>query len=199
MSSPSFPHARPCRRRSVLPQLFALAVLLALGACDGDSPFAPAKEAVGAAGQPASPDLALATTAQRILFSSYRKGSYDVFKMDPLGSNVLRLTSFGKYETESAWSYDNKRIAMIRPRRDASNIEHSDIYLMNADGTNKHWARSLPSSFAMRYPSWSPDGSRLVVSVYLDGVPYLATLKLATGEMALVFASGQVTPGTEPS
>ena len=86
--------------------------------------------------------------------------------MDPLGSGVVRLTSFAKYEWEPAWSYDNKRIAMVRPRLDASNVEHYDIYLMNADGTNKRWARPLPSWFGIRFPSWSPDGSHLVVSVF---------------------------------
>jgi hypothetical protein len=34
-----------------------------------------------------------------------------------------------------AWSWDNKRIAFSRFRPDASNVLHSDIYLLNADGT----------------------------------------------------------------
>lgn len=206
MLSPSYQHPMSRSFRSALPRLLVLAASLALGACDdsplapADTPGAPAEEALVPTDQPAAPDLALATTGQRILFSSSRKGGYDLFKMDPQGYNVVRLTSFADYESEPAWSYDNKRIAMIRPRRDASNIEHSDIYLMNADGTNKRWARSLPSSFHIRYPSWSPDGSRLVVSVILGGKPYLATLKLATGELAFVKTVGSpVEQGTEPS
>jgi len=192
---------------SRLPQLLVLAASLALVACDGaadplapaDAPADPAEESLVPADQPAAPDLALATTGQRIVFSSSRKGGYDLFKMDPQGYTVVPLTSLATYETEPAWSYDNKRIAMIRPRLDASNIEHSDIYLMNADGTNKHWARSLPSSFDIRYPSWSPDGSRLVVTVILGGKPYVATLKLATGDLAFVWADGHVVEGSDPS
>jgi Tol biopolymer transport system component len=207
MSCPSFPHVMRPLRRSVPPMLLALAALLALSACDGsDNPLEPAdtqplpaEEALSPTEQPAAPDLALATSAQRIVFSSARKGTADIFKMDPLGSSVVRLTSFGKYEWEPAWSYDNKRIAMVRPRLDASNVEHYDIYLMNADGTNKHWARSLPSSFGIRFPSWSPDGSHLVVSVFLGGSYYLATMKVATGELAFVMAGGQIVQGTEPS
>jgi len=118
---------------SRLPQLLVLAASLALVACDGaadplapaDAPADPAEESLVPADQPAAPDLALATTGQRIVFSSSRKGGYDLFKMDPQGYNVVPLTSFANYETEPAWSYDNKRIAMIRPRLDASNIEHS--------------------------------------------------------------------------
>ncbi len=207
MSCPSSPHVMRPRRRSVPPMSLALAALLALSACDGsDNPLEPAdtpplaaEEALNTAEQPAAPDLALATSAQRILFSSARKGTNDVFKMDPLGSSVVRLTSFAKYEWEPAWSYDNKRIAMVRPRLDASNVEHYDIYLMNADGTNKRWARPLPSWFGIRFPSWSPDGSHLVVSVSLGGPYYLATLKVATGELAFVMVGGQLVQGTQPS
>jgi Tol biopolymer transport system component len=207
MFCPSFPHVMPRLRRSVPPQLIVLAALLALGACDGadnplepaDTPPLPAEAALSPAEQPAAPDLALATTAQRIVFSSARKGTQDVFKMDPLGTSVVRLTSFAKYEWEPAWSYDNKRIAMVRPRLDASNVEHYDIYLMNADGTNKRWARSLPSSFGIRFPSWSPDGSHLLVSVYLGGTYYLATMKVATGELAFVMAGGQIVQGNDAS
>jgi TolB protein len=187
------------RLRAALSRLLALAVPLAFGACDGgDSPLAPSDEALVPADQRA-PDLALATTAQRIVFSSSQQGIYNLSKMDPQGNNVVRLTSFADYADEPAWSYDNKRIAMVRPRLDASKIQHQDIYLMNADGTNKRWARSLPSSFHIRYPSWSPDGSRLVVTVILGGVPYVATLKLATGELAFVMADGHVVQGSEPS
>jgi TolB protein len=190
--------------RFILPRLVVLVVSMALGACDGsDSPLAPA-DTPPAPPEPAlapadQSDLALATTGQRIVFSSSRKGGYNLFKMDPQGNNVVRLTSFTDYADEPAWSYDNKRIAMVRPRLDASKIQHQDIYLMNADGTNKRWARSLPSSFHIRYPSWSPDGSRLVVTVILGGNSYVATLKLTTGELAFVMADGHVVQGSEPS
>ncbi len=207
MSSPSFPHVMPRLRRSVPFLLLTLATLLALGACNGgdsplaptDQPPAPAEESFVSTGQPGTPDLALATTVQRIVFSSFRKGGWDLFRMNPQGYDVVRLTSLADYEAEPAWSYDNKRIAMVRPRLDASNIRRSDIYLMNADGTNKRWARPSPSLFDVRYPSWSPDGSRLAVTVVFQGLPYLAVLKVATGEMAFVMLGGQVVQGTYPS
>ena len=207
MLSPSRQHPMLQSSCSTLPRLLLLAASLALGACDGgdsplapaDTPPAPSEEALVPDDQSVAPDLALATTAQRILFSSSRKGGYDLFKMDPQGYNVARLTSFANYETEPAWSHDNLRIAMVRPRLDASNVEHSAIYLMKADGTNKHWARSVPSSFDMRNPSWSPDGSRLVLSVILGGKPYLVTLKLASGDLAFVTLGGHILEGSYPS
>jgi Tol biopolymer transport system component len=193
--------------RSLLPRRLALAAALALSACDGgesplapaDTPTAPTEQTLAPAGQPGAPDLALATTAQRILFTSTRAGGYDIFRMDPLGYNVARLTSFGYYASEPAWSYGNTRIAMIRPRKDASNVEHADIYLMNADGTNKHWARAQPSSFDIRFPSWSPDGVHLAVAVIIGGKPYLAQMDAGTGYLAFVPHAGKVIQGNYPS
>ena len=205
MLSPS-PRQPTLRSSRFLLALLALAAPLAFGACGGDSPLAPAdpsptpdEQAPASTEQTAAPDLALATTWQRILFSSARKGGYDLFKMDPQGYNVVRMTSFGYYASEPAWSADNKRIAMIRPRRDGANVEHSDIFLMNADGTNKHWARSQPSVFDIRFPSWSSDGVHLAVSVFLGGKPYLATMDVTNGNLAFVTFAGKIIQGNYPS
>jgi Tol biopolymer transport system component len=70
---------------------------------------------------------------------------------------------------------------------------------MNADGTNKRWARSLPSWFGITEPSWSPDGSTLVVTVLFQYTPYLATMKVSTGEMAFVTLGGKTVQGRRPS
>jgi WD40-like Beta Propeller Repeat len=122
------------RLRALLSRLLALAVLVALGACDGgdsplepaDTPAAPAEEALVPADQPAAPDLALATTGQRIVFTSARKGGRDIFTMDPQGYNIVRRTATVVEESDPAWSYDNKRIAMVRMRPDGSNTLHQD-------------------------------------------------------------------------
>jgi dipeptidyl aminopeptidase/acylaminoacyl peptidase len=208
MLSPSSRHSTLRTYHLRLGRLLAFAVPLALGACGSDdSPLAPAEEAAapaeqtaGPTEQAAAPDLALATTGQRILFSSARTGAgYDIFRMDPQGYSVVRLTTFGYYGAEPAWSYGNTRIAMIRPRRDAANVEHSDIFLMNADGSNKHWARSQPSSFDMRYPAWSRDGVHLAVAIFLGGKPYLATMDVTNGNMSFVTLGGKVIQGNFPS
>jgi Periplasmic component of the Tol biopolymer transport system len=200
MLSLSSPYPTLRAYRLMVARLLALAVPLAFGACGSDgSPLAPADPSPAAAEPTAAPDLLLATTGQRILFSSFRNGGHDLFKMDPLGYNVARVTSFGYYAAEPAWSADNKRIAMIRPRRDGANVEHADIYLMNADGSNKHWARSQPSSFDIRYPSWSSDGVHVVVAVFFGGKPYLATLDVTNGNMAFVLFNGKVIQGNYPS
>jgi Tol biopolymer transport system component len=190
--------------RPRLGRLLALAVPLAFAACGaGDSPLAPADAPAGSAEVPAATsaaaDLALLGTAQRILFVSTRAGGYDVFKMDPTGANVSRVSFFGYYGTEPAWAWDNKRIALIRPRKDAQNVEHADLFLMNADGSNKHWARSQPSPFDMRYPAWSPDGVHVVMAIMLGGKPYLATMNVTNGNMSFVLFAGKIVQGNFPS
>jgi Tol biopolymer transport system component len=193
---------RLCRFR--LPRPLVLAVSLALGACDGGGDLlapASADDALAPAAESAAPGGALAAiTAPRIAFTSYRNNGHpDIYLMDPLGGNVTRLTSWAGDEVGAAWSYDNKRIALVRSRLDATNTRHDDVYLIDADGTHKRWARSSPSSFFIADPSWSPVGSRLVVTVALGGKSYLATMNVATGEMAFVTLGGKTVEGYQPS
>ena len=75
---------------------------------------------------------------------------------------------------------------MVRSRLDASNVAHADIFLMNADGTGKRWARALPSSFPILAPSWSKDGKRIAATVIIGGEARLALMDVATGNMTYV-------------
>ena len=195
------------RLRSAFSRLLALAVLVALGACDGaDSPTAAGPEPLAppdnqlspATESPASDYVGTAGTLQRIVFMSSRKGGIELFKMDPQGNNVARLTTTPDEEQGVAWSYDNKRIATVRKRADG-NTSRDDIYLMNADGSNGHWARSTPFPYYLSDPSWSPDGSRLVLTVAVENGWYLGWLDLATGQIGLFNAAAGGWLGRRPS
>jgi Tol biopolymer transport system component len=200
MLFPSCHHPMVRSFRSMLPRLLVLGVAFTLEACDGaDSPLAPANEpAPSDAAAPA--DAVAALTAQRIAFTSYANMRGDIYLVDAQGNNRTALTSWANTEFAPSWSYDHKHVAMVRPRLDATNAQYYDIYLMDADGTHKHWAKSYSSSFQIMDPSWSPDGSRLVVTVTLQGFPYIATLELATGTLALVSqVGGAFMQGRDPS
>jgi TolB protein len=179
-----------------------LALALAVTACDGgDSPLAPdAAEPLaaepGAERAPAAPEFLTAGTGPRILFSSPRTGGTDIYRMAPDGTNVVRVTSFTGAETLPAWSWDNKRIALVRLRKDNSDIMRDDIYIMNADGTQGHWARPYASSWTVTSPSWSPDGTRIVVTVGVQGNGYLGVIDLATGGIGFI---GGGIAGGDPS
>lgn len=205
MYSPPWQHPLIRALSSMRPQLLVLSVLVALGGCDqGGEPFAPtsADESLAPSSEavPAALEYLPAASTSRIVFLSDRIGyQSDVYTMDPQGNNVTRLTTTFDEEAAPAVSWDNKHIAMVRVRRDAAYIQHDDIYLMDVDGSNGHWARSATYGYNLGDPSWSPDGSRLVLSVNVGGTQYLGVLNLATGTIrALAEASGGV-KGFRPS
>ena len=165
--------------------VFGLA--LAVAACNSEnSPLSPESSELPA---PEAVETVTATpgllAVSGILFASSRTGGGDIYRMGPDGTGLVRTTSFSGPESSPVWSWDHQRIAMVRSRVDASNVSHYDIYIMNADGTGKHWARSLPSSFDILAPSWSKDGTRLAVTV-LIGTGRLALMDVATGNMTYV-------------
>jgi len=176
--------------------MLVLALSLALGACDSaESPLNPTEDPLVPATEPVSAeaigsDNALALiTSQRIAFTSTRNGGYDSYKMDTQGDNVAPLATSADMEWAPAWSYDNKRIAMGRPRKDASNFIHYDIWLIDADGSNGHWARINPLSYDFYNPAWSPSGTRLVLNMTISAASYVGWLDLNTGQVG-VFSAG---------
>jgi len=194
-------------RSLAAPAPFVVTLALALQACDdGRTPLGPEAEPVPAPGAGIAPNDAIAslTTADRIVFTSFRNnGQADIYKMDPLGQNLVPLTTSSAYETRPAWSYDNIRVALVRPRPYGPNY-YDDIYLVRRDGSDGHWARPTAAPFHITDPSWSPDGTRLLVAVYTTGGPYLAKLDLASGQLSYVtyYASPyspSVVPGTKPT
>jgi Tol biopolymer transport system component len=111
--------------------------------------------------------------------------------MDPQGTSVVRLTqTAGAQERILAWSYDNKRIAVMRKRADIGNVIHDDIWVMNADGSNGHWVRPEASPWNLWNPSWSPDGSHLVLTMSIQGFVYLAKMTVADGQVTLLHPVG---------
>jgi TolB protein len=178
------------RLARVYRRVLALAVPAALASCQGaadslapDAAGDPAAPVAAPATEAAAPSNLLATlTSDRIVFSDLMANNgADLWTMGPLGGTLAHLTTFTGGEIDPSWSYDHKRIAFGRVRNGVP-----DIYLMNADGTNKRWARSATFPSTIDMPSWSPDGTHLLVRAVFQGNPSLAKLDLATGNLALV-------------
>lgn len=89
----------------------------------------------------------------RIAFASDRDGNYEIYTMNPDGSDVKRLTFDSAFDSNPIWSPDGSKILFVR--------DSGIICVMNADGSNQI---SLTSFGGDSSPSWSPD-SREIVSV----------------------------------
>jgi Tol biopolymer transport system component len=98
----------------------------------------------------------------RLAFESARTGDFEVFSMNPDGTDVVNLTQNPAADIEPDWSPDGTRIAFVSDR-DGNN----EIYLMNADGTNQ--VRLTSSLAADENPDWSPDGNSIAYVSDRDG------------------------------
>jgi Tol biopolymer transport system component len=146
----------------------------------------------------------------RFVFVTNRDGNDEIYVAGANGQNQLRLTNSTANDRDPAWSPDGTRIAFSSglETRDMNGKFHivtpSLIYLMNSDGGNRHAitngsidpAHDNTFSLSQNHPVWSPDGSRLVFGVTIDGPgPHttlftLYTLRPSGGTPIEVWAGG---------
>lgn len=108
----------------------------------------------------------------RLAFTRYRPesghpnwGEAAIYVINADGSGFLRLSGQGSavYDAHPTWSADGSRIVFYSRRDadagDAFHANDSEIYVMNADGSNPVRLTSLRT--LVFNPAWSPDGSRI--------------------------------------
>ena len=97
-----------------------------------------------------------------IAFASDRSGDTDIYRMEPSGNHVARLTGSQARDESPAWSPDGGLIA-FQSFRDGN----GEIYVMDTDGLGQ---RNLTANAALdAHPSWSPDGARIAFDTDRDG------------------------------
>ena len=122
-------------------------------------------------------EATISPDGRKIVFTSLRDGDLDIYTMDADGRNVRRLTTEFGYDGGPFFSADGKQIvyrayhpqtpeqiARYKKRLAENLIEPSilEIWVMNADGTNKRQVTKLgAASFA---PYLFPDGKRIIFS-----------------------------------
>jgi Tol biopolymer transport system component len=85
-------------------------------------------------------------------FISRRDGDFEIYLMEPDGSDQKALTDNDTNEWAPAWSPDGTQIAFISDRDGAR-----DLYVMSADG-GLAWRLTDEAHPWNDEPAWSPDG-----------------------------------------
>ncbi len=120
-------------------------------------------------------EATISTDGRKIVFTSMRDGDLDLYSMDADGKHVKRLTNELGYDGGAFFSRDGKQIvyrsyhpqtekeiARYKQKLAEDLIEPTvfEIWVMNADGTNKRQVTKLgKASFA---PYFFPDGQRII-------------------------------------
>lgn len=197
-----FPFSRHPNLRSALVLTLAAGAFEACGAGDGPldpsgaGPAEPVADVVAPAGMPTGNAVIL--TPERIAFNSSGP-LHSVWMSDPTGGQRQALFTQSSGAWSPAWSWDNKQVAMVRPRV-TNGVTRNDILLMNSDGTNQHWARSQGAVWDFADPNWAPNGVRIAMTIVAGGVPYLGWMEPSTGKAGyFYFPLGGAVPGTRPS
>ncbi|MGC2238114.1 MAG: DUF5050 domain-containing protein [Pyrinomonadaceae bacterium] len=92
---------------------------------------------------------------EKIVFTSLRDGNYEIYTMNPDGTNQTRLTNNPMTDEQPSFSPDGTKIVFASNR----DVIH-EIYIMNSDGTNQ--TRLTSNDATDIQPSFSPDGSKIV-------------------------------------
>src|SRR6267143_1616440 len=122
---------------------------------------------------------------KQIAFASNRDpdGRSRIWVMNSDGSNQRRLTDIHDVKNPvfyqdmtPSWSPDGSKILFTGSRdfngtRNCYAVNCSELFVMNADGSNDHAITSDPNRGGIyMFPKWSPDGTKIVTSVALGTI-----------------------------
>ncbi len=128
------------------------------------------------------PLFAKAPTTPKILFTSARDGNYEIYSMNPDGSEQVNLTQHRANDMSAVWSPTGEQILFVSDRDGNRFFEDRDLYLMDPDGSNVR--RVFKREASRLDATWSPDGKQIAYE-YIDLGTLKTTIHIAVlGEQA---------------
>jgi len=128
--------------------------------------------------------------AGRIAFASNFQGDYEIYTIDPDGSNLVRLTNRPGEDWLPAWSPDGSQIAY-----QYMCAEHGVFHLcfMNADGSDVRCLKPTiqGNPVSVQRPAWSPDGRSFVFSAESMSQPTTVNIISADGSTLTTLSTGR--------
>ena len=120
--------------------------------------------------------FAKAPTTPKILFTSFRDGNYEVYMMNPDGSEQVNLTKHQASDFGAVWSPTGEQILFVSDRQ---GTRVRDLYLMDADGANVRRVYKIKITDWRESPAWSPDGKQFAY-ISTDRIRMRSSLYLGT-------------------
>ena len=118
--------------------------------------------------------FAEAPTTPKILFTSRRDGNYEIYMMNPDGSEQVNLTLHPAIDLDAAWSPTGEQILFVSDRGGTR-----DLYLMDADGGNVRRVFKRKIEVWRTRPTWSRDSKQFAYQCvdwnFIKGGLYLGT------------------------
>ena len=124
-----------------------------------------------------SPLFAKAPTTPKILFTSAQNGNYEIYIMNPDGSEQVNLTQHRANDVGAVWSPTGEQILFASDRDGNRVVSDRDLYLMDPDGSNIR--RVFKREASRRDPTWSPDGKQIAYE-HTNWANLTTTIHIAT-------------------
>ena len=133
--------------------------------------------------------------ASKIAFSSDRDGDPEIYTMNSDGTDVTKLSDNNVPDTQPAWSPDGTKIAFVSSI-DSGGFGTVQIHVMNADdGQELVRLTDISDDQDDRYPTWSPDGTRIAFDRAVVGEHALFSMNADGSGINQLTEWGDITDG----